>query len=70
LAGRAAAFSVGLKIDNATVRIAAGLRLGAPVVQPHQWSIRGGTRGNAVPIVKMLQERMGTPKRMGTAFPL
>jgi hypothetical protein len=35
------------------------------VVGPtHQWSFRGGTRGNAVPIVKMLQERMGT------AFPL
>jgi len=27
--------SVGLKMDNATVRISAGLRLGAPVVRPH-----------------------------------
>jgi hypothetical protein len=27
--------SVGLKMDNTTVRIAAGLRLGVPVVQPH-----------------------------------
>lgn len=27
--------SVGLKMDNATVRIAVGLRLGVPVVQPH-----------------------------------
>ena len=27
--------SVGLKLDNATVRISAGLRLGAPVVRPH-----------------------------------
>lgn len=27
--------SVGLKMDNASVRIAAGLRLGAPVVRPH-----------------------------------
>ena len=27
--------SVGLKLDNATIRIAAGLRLGAPIVQPH-----------------------------------
>lgn len=27
--------SVGLKMDNATVRIAAGLRLGAPIVRPH-----------------------------------
>jgi len=27
--------SVGLKMDNATVRIAVGLRLGAPVVRPH-----------------------------------
>lgn len=27
--------SAGLKMDNATVRIAAGLRLGAPVVHPH-----------------------------------
>ena len=26
---------VGLKMDNATVRIAAGLRLGAPIVRPH-----------------------------------
>jgi len=30
----------------------------------HQWSFRGGTRGNAVPIVKIPLERMGT------AFPL
>ena len=29
-----------------------------------QWSLRGGTRGNAVPIVKIPLERMGT------AFPL
>ena len=29
-----------------------------------QWSFRGGTRGNAVPIVKIPLERMGT------AFPL
>ena len=29
-----------------------------------QWSFRGGTRGNAVPIVKNL------PERIGTAFPL
>jgi len=28
--------SVGLKMDNATVRIAVGLRLGAPIVHPHQ----------------------------------
>ena len=27
--------SVGNKMDNATVRIAAGLRLGAPIVCPH-----------------------------------
>ncbi len=27
--------SAGLKMDNATVRIAAGLRLGAPIVRPH-----------------------------------
>lgn len=27
--------SAGLKLDNATIRIAAGLRLGAPIVQPH-----------------------------------
>ncbi|HSN23573.1 MAG TPA: hypothetical protein VLS45_05310, partial [Methylomicrobium sp.] len=27
--------SVGLKMDNATVRIATGLRLGAPIVRPH-----------------------------------
>mgnify|MGYP003428660133 CR=1 FL=1 len=27
--------SVGLKMDNTTVRIAAGLRLGAPTVRPH-----------------------------------
>ena len=27
--------SVGLKLDNATVLISAGLRLGAPVVRPH-----------------------------------
>jgi hypothetical protein len=27
--------SAGLKMDNAAIRIAAGLRLGAPVVQPH-----------------------------------
>ena len=27
--------SVGLKLDNTTIRIAAGLRLGAPIVQPH-----------------------------------
>ena len=27
--------SIGLKMDNATVRIAVGLRLGAPVVRPH-----------------------------------
>ena len=26
---------VGLKMDNASVRIAVGLRLGAPVVRPH-----------------------------------
>jgi hypothetical protein len=26
---------VGLKMDNATVRIAVGLRLGAPIVRPH-----------------------------------
>jgi len=25
-----------------------------------QWSFRGGTRGNAVPIVKFTLERMGT----------
>ena len=31
---------------------------------PSQWSFRGGTRGNAVPIVKIPLERMGT------AFPL
>ena len=30
----------------------------------YQWSFRGGTRGNAVPIVKIPLERMGT------AFPL
>jgi hypothetical protein len=34
--------SAGLKLDNATTRIAAGLRLGAPVVQPHV-SVRGPT---------------------------
>jgi len=28
-----------------------------------QWSFRGGTRGNAVPIVKNLPERMGTAFR-------
>jgi len=33
--------SVGLKMDNATVRITAGLRLGAPVVRTH--SCLGGT---------------------------
>ena len=27
--------SVGLKLDKATVRFSAGLRLGAPVVRPH-----------------------------------
>jgi hypothetical protein len=27
--------SAGLKMDNATVRIAAGLRLGSPIVRPH-----------------------------------
>jgi hypothetical protein len=27
--------SAGLKMDNATVRIAVGLRLGAPIVRPH-----------------------------------
>jgi hypothetical protein len=27
--------SIGLKMDNATVRIATGLRLGAPIVRPH-----------------------------------
>jgi len=31
---------------------------------PQQGSFRGGTRGNAVPIVEKL------PERMGTAFPL
>ena len=29
----------------------------------YQWSFRGGTRGNAVPIVKNLPERMGTAFR-------
>ena len=29
----------------------------------NQWSFRGGTRGNAVPIVKYLLERMGTAFR-------
>lgn len=28
--------SIGLKMDNATVRIAVGLRLGAPIVRPHK----------------------------------
>ena len=28
--------AAGLKMDNSTVRIAAGLRLGAPIVRPHQ----------------------------------
>jgi len=34
------------------------------VINSKQWSFRGGTRGNAVPIVKI------TLERMGTAFPL
>ena len=34
------------------------------ITRQYQWSFRGGTRGNAVPIVKIPLERMGT------AFPL
>ena len=34
------------------------------MISSDQWSFRGGTRGNAVPIVKI------TLERMGTAFPL
>ena len=43
-----------------------GTRTNAPLLapDPHQWSFRGGTRANAVPIVKIPWERMGT------AFPL
>ena len=40
------------------------IREKSKTVRMEQWSFRGGTRGNAVPIVEKL------PERMGTAFPL